>query len=400
MPQRYRYVIVGSQLSGASAADGVREMDQEGAILLIGREQHLPYDRPPLSKSLWLGKKTVEEITLHDAEHYEDHSIELLAGREVVGIDPDAKTIADTRGTSYEYEKLLLATGGQPRRLDAPGANLPLLSYYRSLDDYQHIRGRATEGASAAVVGGGFIGSEMAAALHSNGVEVTMVFDGPYLCDRVFPEGLGRAVQADYERRGVAIHCGDRPASFDQQGDRVRVRTQRGAEVLADFVIVGIGIIPETRLAEAAGLTVERGIVVDEQLRTSRPDIYSAGDVAAFPYSALDRRMRIEHWDHAVNQGKHVGRNMAGAGEPYDYMPYFFSDLFDFGYEAVGEVSAELSVVADWQEENATGVLYYLADDRVRGVMMCNVWDKVEDARALIREQRQVSAEELRGRIG
>ena len=400
MAKSYRYVIVGAQLTGASAAAGIREIDTDGPILLMGREEHLPYNRPPLSKQLWVGKKTVEEIFLHDAGFYEENGVELKLGAEVVALDVEAKTVTDSAGASYGYEKLLLATGGEPRRLDVPGGGLPGVCYYRALDDYTRVREAAAEGKSVLVVGGGFIGSEMAAALHANGVAVTMVFGGPYLVDRVFPEGLGRALQADYRARGIAIQAEDVPLSFEAKGGQVRTQTKGGAEIVSDLVLVGIGITPETTLAEGAGLQTKDGIVVDEYLRASSPEVYAAGDNAFFPYAAIDRRVRVEHWDNAVNQGKHAGKNMAGANEPFTYMPYFFSDLFEFGYEAVGEVSSRLSVFADWQEENKTGVLYSLDGDRVKGVMMCNVWDKVEAARDLIREKRKVKGEELKGAIG
>jgi 3-phenylpropionate/trans-cinnamate dioxygenase ferredoxin reductase subunit len=400
MAKSYRYVIVGAQLTGASAAAGIREIDKNGSILLMGREEHLPYNRPPLSKQLWLGKKKVEEIFLHDAGFYEENGVELKLGAEVVSLDVEAKTVTDRAGASYGYEKLLLATGGEPRRLDVPGGDLPGVCYYRALDDYTRVREAAAEGKSALVVGGGFIGSEMAAALHANGVAVTMVFGGPYLVDRVFPEGLGRALQADYRARGITIRAEDVPVSFEAKGAQVLTQTKGGAKIVSDLVLVGIGITPEVRLAEGAGLTTKDGIVVDEYLRASRPEVYAGGDNAFFPYAAIDRRVRVEHWDNAVNQGGHAGKNMAGANEPFVYMPYFFSDLFEFGYEAVGDVNSRLSVFADWQEENKTGVLYYLDGDRVKGVMMCNVWDKVEAARDLIREKRTVKAEELKGAIG
>lgn len=400
MAKSYRYVVVGSQLAGASAVAGIREIDKDGPILLMGREEHLPYNRPPLSKQLWLGKKTVEEIFLHDRGFYQENGAELKLGTEVVSLDAEAKTVTAGAGESHGYEKLLLATGGEPRRLTVPGGNLPGICYYRTLDDYTRVRGAASKGKSVLVIGGGFIGSEMAAVLHANGVAVTMVFGGPYLVDRVFPEGLGRALQADYRARGIAIQAEDVPVSFEARGGQVRTQTKRGTEIVSDLVLVGIGITPETKLAEGAGLTAKDGIVVDEYLRASSPDVYAAGDNAFFPYGAIDQRARVEHWDNAVNQGQHAGRNMAGANEPFTYMPYFFSDLFEFGYEAVGEVDSRLSVFADWQEENKTGVLYYLDGDRVKGVMMCNVWDRVEAARDLIREKRKVKAEELKGAIG
>jgi NAD(P)H-nitrite reductase large subunit len=399
MAQRYPYIIVGSQLAGITAVDGIRELDEDGPALVLGREADLPYDRPPLSKALWSGKKTVEQIVLRDPGWYGGVGAELRLGVEVVALDPEAKTVTDSTGIVYQYERLLLATGGRPRRLGIPGDDLPNVHHYRTLGDYTQVRGVAREGATACIVGGGFIGSEMAAALHSNGVGVTMIYGGPYLCDRVFPPDLGRALEADYQARGIVIHSGDVPVALDRRGRKVVARTEAGPEIAADFAIVGIGIVPETDLAREAGLAVDNGIIVDDHLRTSRPDIYAAGDAASFPYLALDARMRVEHWDHALSHGKQAGRNMAGADEPYTHMPYFFSDLFEFGYEAVGDVDGRHTVYADWQDPYKTGVVYYLAEGVVRGVLLCNVWDKVDEARALVREKTKHKPEVLSGAI-
>jgi NADPH-dependent 2,4-dienoyl-CoA reductase/sulfur reductase-like enzyme len=399
MDSQYAYVIVGAGLAGVSAIAGIREVDSSGSILLVGREEELPYDRPPLSKSLWLGKKRVDEIHLHDRGFYDSTGVDLELGVEVAALDAKARTVTTTGGASCRYGKLLLATGGHPRRLDIPGGDLAALCYYRTIADYTRIREQAAAGKSAIVVGGGFIGSEMAAALHTNGVEITMVHGGPRLVDRVFPEDLGEALQADYMNRGMAVHARDVPVAFEDRNGRVAVTTKSSQEIEADFAIVGIGIRPETTVAHQAGLEMGNGIVVDEFQRTSEANIFAAGDVAEFPYEALGRTMRVEHWDHALNHGKQAGRNMAGAGEAYTYMPYFFSDLFEFGYEAVGEVDSTLFTIADWREKHKTGVLYYLADEMVRGIMLCNVWDKVEEARALIRAAKKVKPEELMGAI-
>jgi NAD(P)H-nitrite reductase large subunit len=379
--------------------EGIRELDKEGTILLVGQETALPYDRPPLSKALWLGKKRPEEIFLHELSHYEEQGVTLRTGVEVLGIDTQGKMISGSAVASCGYGKLLLATGGTPRRLNVPGGNLPGICYYRTIDDFQHIREQAKQGSSALVIGGGFIGSEMASALCANGVEVTMIYAGPYLCDRVFPEGLGKAMELVFASKGVTIRADLGLTQMEERDGRVIAQTAKGDEVAADFAIVGIGIVPNVELAERSGLETDNGILVDEELKTSHPGVYAAGDVANFPYVALGQRMRVEHWDHAVNQGRQAGRNMAGARERYEYMPYFFSDLFEFGYEAVGQVDSRLPVVADWEEENQKGVLYYLDGGVVRGVMLCNVWDKVEEARALIREGKQVSEEALSERI-
>lgn len=396
--KNYRYVIVGGGLAGASAIKGIREVDKGGSILLLGDEKHLPYDRPPLSKKLWFGKKKVEEIFINKQEFYDQNGVELSLGARIVSIDAGRKRVTDSTGAVFRYEKLLLATGGTPRKLAVPGGDLEGVCYYRYLDDYLRMRGDAKEGRSAAIIGGGFIGSEVAAALNINKVDVTMIFPGPYLVDRVLPEYLGKAIQRKYIERGIKVLFGEKPASISRLKERFSTITESGKRVESDMVIVGIGIAPSIDLAKAAGLNTGDGIIVDECLRTSNHDIYAAGDNAFFPYQALGKTMRVEHWDNALNQGTIAGRNMAGAMEKYVYMPYFFSDLFEFGYEAVGEVSSALETFADWQKENDTGVVYFLKEGRVRGAMMCNVWEKVEEARELIRRGVSITGS-LRGAI-
>ncbi len=399
MKHVYDYAIVGGGLAGASAIQGIRELDATGKILLVSEEKHLPYDRPPLSKKLWFGKQKVEEIFLHDRAFYDKHAVTLVLGAKAVRLDPDAKTLTTTQGETYGYDKLLLATGCKPRTLTIPGSDLDGICYFRGLDDYLRTRDVAAEGKSAVVIGGGFIGSELAAALNICKLHVTMIFPGELLCDRVFPDYLGRAVQQRYAEKGVRVLASDKPVSFSKNGSKFITRTGKGETIESDIVIVGVGVIPEMELAKCGGLEVDNGIVVNEYLETSHPDVYAAGDNAFFPYRILGKPMRIEHWDHALNQGKWAGRNMAGAHEPYTHQPYFFSDLFEFGYEATGEVDSRLETFADWQKENDTGVIYYLREGKVRGVMMCNVWDKVETARELIRKGEMMSPEKLRGLI-
>jgi NADPH-dependent 2,4-dienoyl-CoA reductase/sulfur reductase-like enzyme len=202
-----------------------------------------------------------------------------------------------------------------------------------------------------------------------------------------------------YRAKGVTVLTGDAPEAFEKRNGRFVTSTREGRTIESEILIVGVGIMPATQLAEDAGLNVSNGIVVNDYLQTSDPDIYAAGDNALFPYQALGRQARVEHWDNAVTQGKWAGRNMAGAAEPFDYMPYFFSDLFEFGYEAVGDVDSRLNTFADWQKENDTGVIYYLDDGKVRGMMMCNVWDKVDAARSIIRRGESVPVESLRGAL-
>jgi 3-phenylpropionate/trans-cinnamate dioxygenase ferredoxin reductase component len=396
--QSYSYIIVGAGVAGASAVEGIRQQDQHGSILLVGAEKDLPYDRPPLSKQLWTGGKTVTEIVLHDEAFYQKNDVELRLGIDVTRIDPAAHSISDNSGGSYRYQQLLLATGGTPTRLSIRGGDLDGVSYYRTLHDYRQLRAAAVEGKSALVVGGGFIGSEMAASLLSNKLAVTMIFPSPWLVSRVFPESLGRYLTQQYRGKGVEVHAGDVPLSIQRDGNGYVTRTRSGREIRTDLVVAGIGITPNVSLARTAGLLTGNGVIVNEFLQTSAPDIYAAGDIALFPEAGFGPR-RLEHWDNAVSQGKHAGRNMAGAREPFTYVPFFFSDLFEFGYEAVGDVDSRLTTFADWQEENKTGVVYYLDGGLLRGAMMCNVWGQVDAARNIIQQGQPVTTESLRGAI-
>ena len=394
----YDYVIVGGGLAGASAVQGIRELDAHGSILLVGEETHLPYDRPPLSKKLWFGKARVEDIFIHDRRFYDEHGVAMVLGARVEKLDAQGKSIAAANGERYGFGKLLLATGTKPRRIAIPGGELEGICYYRTLDDYLRIQGEAKAKQSVLIVGGGFIGSELAAALNST-LDVTLIFPSATLCRRVFPEKLGLAVQQHFLERGIRVIPSDFPTAIVNSGDKFRTETSSGKSIETDLVIMGIGVDPSIGLAKEAGLEVGNGIVVNQYLESSHPDIHAAGDNAFFPYQVLGQGMRIEHWDNALSQGKLAGRNMAGAREAFTYQPYFFSDLFEFGYEATGEVDTSLDVFADWQKENHTGVIYYLRNERVRGVMMCNVWDKLDAARELIRKNERVSPESLRGVI-
>lgn len=394
----FDYVIVGGGLAGASAIHGIRERDTRGSILLVGEETHLPYDRPPLSKKLWFGKARVEDIFIHDQRFYDDLGASMMLGTRVEKLEVQEKSITVANGECYGFGKLLLATGTKPRRIAIPGGDIEGLCYYRTLDDYLRMKSEAKSRQSVLIVGGGFIGSELAAALNGS-LEVTMIFPSATLCRRVFPEKLGLAVQQHFQGRGIRVIPSDFPTSISKSGDKFRAETASGKSLESDLVIIGIGVDPSIDLAKEAGLEVGNGIVVNEYLESSHPDIHAAGDNAFFPYRALGHDMRIEHWDNALSQGKLAGRNMAGAHEAFTYQPYFFSDLFEFGYEATGEVDTSLETFADWQKENHTGVIYYLRDERVRGVMMCNVWDRLDAARDLIRKNERVTPGSLRGVI-
>lgn len=387
----YPYLLIGGGMTAAAAVHGIREVDPTGAIGVIGLEAHPPYQRPLLSKGLWKGKP-LERVWIDVTSQH----IDLHLGRTAQALDAAHKCVTDDQGTIYTFDKLLLATGGTPRRLPWGGDDL---IYYRTLDDYQRLRALTERGQRFAVIGGGFIGSEIAAALALNGKEVIMLFPGTGIGERVFGPDLSAFVTTYYREHAVEVLAGETAQGLERRGGQIALQTTGGRQLLVDGVVAGIGIEPTTALAAAAGLEVENGIVVDALLRTSHPDIYAAGDVANFANPALGKRMRVEHEDNANTMGKHAGRNMAGANASYDHLPFFYSDLFDLGYEAVGELDARLDMVADWKEPFREGVLYYLRDGRVRGVLLWNVWEQLDAARRLIAEPGPLQPNDLIGRL-
>ena len=388
--KHYKYLIVGGGLAGDAATRGIRELDADGSIGLISAEPDAPYMRPNLSKGLWKGRP-LEKIWRKTEER-----AELLLGRAVTSLDTTKKTVKDNKGGEYTYDKLLVATGGSPIRLPF---GLGDITYFRDLQDYQRLRKMADEKNRFVVIGGGFIGSEIAAALTMAGKQVTMIFLEDAIGGRVFPTDLARHLNDYYREKGVDVIANDSVTSIQMDGDHLTVQTGSGRVIDTDGIVAGIGIRPNVALAQEAGLNVENGIVVNESLQTSAPDVFAAGDAANFFHIALGKRARVEHEDNAVAMGKLAGRNMAGASETFTHIPLFYSDLFDLGYEAVGEMNSQMEIVPDWDEPFKKGVIYYLADGRVRGVLLWNVWKKLGEARALLMEKGPFKAEELMGRI-
>lgn len=389
--KQYRYLIIGGGLAGDAAVRGIRELDAEGSIGMISMEPDPPYTRPNLSKGLWKGRP-LEKIW----RNTESLGAELYLGRKVTQLDPSKKYLRDDTGGEYMYDKLLLATGGSPIRL--PFGDDKII-YYRDLQDYQHLRALTERGERFLVIGGGFIGSEIAAALTMIGKKVVMVFPEKAIGANVYPPDLSGFLNEYFREKGVEVVPDDLVASLEQTGNRSTVRTRNGNSFEVDGVIAGIGIRPNLELAQQAGLQVDNGIVVNEHLLTSVPDIFAAGDVARFFHSALGKGVRVEHEDNALRMGKLAGRNMAGAHEPYTHVPMFYSDLFDLGYEAVGELSSKLETVTDWQEPFKKGIVYYLDNGRVHGVLLWNVWDSVPEARALLSAPGPFRAADLIGRL-
>ncbi len=389
--KHYKYLIIGGGLAGDGATKGIRELDADGSIGIISMEADPPYMRPNLSKDLWKGspeekiwRKTEERADLH-------------LRRKAVQLDPAKKSVVDNEGDEYTYDKLLLATGGTPNHLPFGDGNI---IYYRNFRHYKQLRSLTETGEDFVVIGGSFIGSELAAALTIVGKKVAMIFPGNTISENIFPSDLAHFLNDYYRKKGVEVVTGESVASVQKEGERITVRTGSGRAFEADGVVAGIGIHPNLDLAKETGIKVDNGILVNERLETSAPDIYAAGDSANFFHSALEKRTRVEHEDNAVQMGKVAGRNMAGASEAYIHIPMFYSDLFELGYEAVGEMNSKMETISDWQEEPfKKGVVYYMEDGRVRGVLLWNVWKKVDEARALMKENGPFKEKDLKGRI-
>ena len=392
MEYEYDHLIVGAGMAADAAAKALRDADAAARIGIVGNEKHAPYERPPLSKALWKDDKPVESIDLGTAKT----KAVLHLRRRIVTLDRMAHRATDDQGDAYRYRKLLLTTGATPRRLPFAGERV---IDFRTLDDYLALRRYAVPGAQIAVIGAGFIGSEIAASLAGKGCQVTMLFPGTGIGAGRYPHSLSNFLGDYYRERGVTLRAGVRVIDGRSTDDRVDVTLSDGTTVQFDAVVAGLGVTPNTELAPAAGLAVDNGVIVDAQLRTSDPDIFAAGDIANFPCVPLGMRLRVEHENAAISMGLHAGRNMAGAGAAYTMLPYFYSDLFDLGYEAVGLLDDRLDVVEQWTQPYREGVVYYLDGGRVRGVLLWNVWGQVDPARELIAAPGLFDVENVRGRL-
>lgn len=363
-------------MAAAAAVSGLRACDQTGTIGMLSAEADPPYDRPPLSKGLWQGKPIESIWKKLDTERLSLHLDTMVAA-----INPEKKEVTDSRGNLYSYNKLLLATGGTPKRLNCPD---PGVIYLRTLQDYIKLRELYGKGQEFLVIGGGFIGTEIAAVLRMNGKDVTLVFKETTLGEKLYPHSFSKFLSSYFDEQGVILRPQDSVKSIAQYKERFKVTMKSDQEYMVDGIVAGLGITPNTQLAEKAGLEVNNGVVVNEMLQTSNPDIYAAGDIANFYSPHLEKRLRIEHENCATTTGEQAGRNMAGKSEPYNTLPFFYSDLFDLGYEAVGEISSRFDIVQEWEEPNRRGSLYYLKEGRLRGAMFWGLWNKIDEAREAI----------------
>jgi len=391
----YKYIIIGGGMAADATAHSLRENDPEGTIGLISSENDPPYARPPLSKALWTGDEELEDIDLGTSEA----NLKMHLGRLVTKIDRPNKRVIDDKGNKYSYEKLLIATGGTPRTL--PNVKEKGIIYYRSLSDYKKLKALVDKNNTFGVIGGGFIGSEIAAAIkmYKSDTEVTMIFPESGICALIFPKTLSDYLNDYFRENDVKILADELVTDVRTKDKAFQVETKSGKKLKFDTIIAGLGIKPNINLAEEANLEVKDGIVVNKYLQTNDPDIFAAGDVAIYHNPALNKHIRVEHEDNALMMGEIAGQNMAGKKTPFDHLSLFYSDLFELGYEAVGILNSKLEVVKDWKEPFEEGVIYYLKEGKVQGVLLWNVWEKVDEARELIMEPGPLSPEDLKGRI-
>ncbi|MDV3126294.1 FAD-dependent oxidoreductase [Mycobacterium sp. 21AC1] len=391
------FVIIGAGLAGAKAAEALRDNDFDGDIVLFGAEEHLPYERPPLSKEYLAGKKKLEDFTVDPASWYRDNNVDLRLSTEVVGIDPAGHTVTLPDGSSAAYDKLLLATGSASRRPPIPGGDADGVHYLRTIDDAAALSSALTDGSSLAVIGAGWIGLEVTASARGRGVNVTVVETADVPLGVLGPE-LGEVFARLHREHGVDLRLGQTVREITTSGSKATgLLLGDGSTIDADTVLVAVGAAPNITLAERAGLdTGDGGVLVDASLRSSDPDIFVVGDIAAAQHPLFGTRIRTEHWANALKQPAIAVAGMLGSNAEYDELPYFFTDQYDLGMEYVGHAPDYAQVVFRGDVANREFVAFWLAaDNRVLAGMNVNVWDVLDDVKALIRDRVVVDPQRL-----
>jgi 3-phenylpropionate/trans-cinnamate dioxygenase ferredoxin reductase component len=387
------YVIAGAGLAGAKAAQTLREHGYDGPLTLIGDEHDRPYERPPLSKDYLQGKVDRETIYVHPSAWYAEHDVQLRLGQLVTSIDPAAHAVTLADGTRLGYAKLLLTTGSSPRHLAIPGGDLDGVHYLRRVGDSDQIKDAFNLASRVAVIGAGWIGLETAAAARAAGVQVTVLETAQLPLLRVLGQEMAQMFADLHRSNAVDLRCGvrvDEIVGTDGRADGVRLAD--GSQISADAVIVGVGIVPNSRLALAAGLDVDNGVRVDAQLRTSDPDIYAAGDVANAYHPLLGKHIRVEHWANALHQPQTAARAMLGQRVAYDRIPYFYTDQYDLGMEYHGYVEPDGydQLVVRGELARREFIAFWLSRGRVLAGMNVNLWDVAEPIQALVRSGKPV----------
>jgi 3-phenylpropionate/trans-cinnamate dioxygenase ferredoxin reductase subunit len=389
------FVIVGASLAGAKAAETLRTEGFNGRVVLVGEEPVRPYERPPLSKTYLRGEVDVDSFSVQPESFYDDHGIELLTSTTATAVDATARTVTLGDGSALGFTQLLLTTGAAPRVLATPGSDLAGIHYLRSLESCDDLRAALEATERLVVIGGGWIGSEVAASARDLGIEVAIVEASTVPLERVLGTEVGAMFEALHRDHGVELHLGTGVASFRGATAAEEVVLADGTAVAGDRFVVGVGVVPRTELASTAGLELDNGIVVDEHLATSVPGIWAAGDVANAFHPVLGRRVRLEHWSAALNQGPVVARNMLGQGVSYDRIPYFYSDQYDLGMEYSGLAMEWDQIVYRGDKEGRKVIVFWLDHGRVAAGMNVNVWDVAGQISALVASGAQVDIEKL-----
>jgi 3-phenylpropionate/trans-cinnamate dioxygenase ferredoxin reductase component len=392
------FLIVGGGMAGALAAQTLREEGFDGKITLLSQEQHAPYERPPLSKDYLQGKADRDSIFVHPEPWYAEHAVELRLGTAVNSLDPGSRTITTGTGAQLSYDKLLLATGSKPRRLDLPGADLDGVYYLRNVEDSERIKREFARMKRVVIIGAGWIGLETAAAARAAGLDVALLVSGDLPLQHVLGPEVAPMFDELHRSNGVDLRYRTTAAELTGgQGTVTSVMLSDGSKIDADMIIVGIGAVPRTELAAAADLKIDNGIVVDEHLRTSDPDIFAAGDIAHTYNPRLGRHIRVEHWANARRQGAVAAKAMLGQ-DAVDVRPwYFFTDQYDLRMEYTGDIAPAGydRVIFRWHADSNQMIVFWLYEQRIQAGMNINVWDVADDIERLIKAARPINAGDL-----
>lgn len=391
MGERIPYLIVGGGLAAASAVEGIRSRDPSGRIVLITAEREVPYHRPPLSKGFLKGEKEREDVLVQEEGWYGERDVEVRTGRRAEALDVKAREVALDGGERVGFKKMLIATGSRARTLHLPGGDADGIFTLRTLDDAEAIREASMEAERAAVIGGGFIGMEVAAAFASKGIETEIVHKGPHLWNAIMDAKLAGFFADLYRGHDVRVHVGDEPVKWEGDGRLAGVRTRGGQRIACELAVVGVGIELNVEFLRGTKIQLQNGVMVNERLETAEPGIFAAGDVANFPDPFFGKRVRIEHWDNALHQGRHAGANLAGAAEPYRHLSYFFSDLFDLELQMVGDFEKWDRVLVRGSLADGSFSGLHLRGGRLVAALAVNrAWAEVEVWRGLIEKGTKV----------
>ena len=395
MSDERTFVVVGGGLAGAKSVEALRERGFEGRVVLLGAETHLPYERPPLSKDYLKSGEKLEDAFVHDEQWYAAHDIDVRTGTEVTAIDRDAHEVVTSSGERVHYDRLLLATGSSPRHLSMTGVDLDGVLSLRTIEDSDAIRATFGEGHSLVLIGGGWIGLEVAAAAREAGTEVVVLEALELPLVRVLGTRVAQVFADLHREHGVDLRTEVKVESIDGTGSVSGVRLADGTVLPADAVVVGIGASPNVALAEAAGLAVDNGVTADAVGRTSDPDIFAVGDVANVEHPLLGQRVRVEHWANALNQPQVVVAAMLDQDGPQPELPYFYTDQYDLGMEYLGLGGPDDEVVVRGDLEKREFIAFWTREGRVVAGMNANVWDVTDDIKSLILSKASVDPARL-----